>query len=78
MNDYIVSSAELSDDELMHFKYLKRVRVNGKWRYYYEKINNYLLGGRKLKKKLIVLNILKQKLVIILRIKMHILLILHS
>ena len=23
-------------DELMHFKYLKKVKVNGKWRYYYD------------------------------------------
>lgn len=24
------------DDELMHFKYIKREKVNGKWRYYYD------------------------------------------
>ncbi len=26
---------EVSDDELMHWKYIKRTKVNGKWRYYY-------------------------------------------
>lgn len=27
---------ELNDDELMHWKYLKREKVNGKWKYYYD------------------------------------------
>lgn len=27
---------ELSDDELMHWKYIKREKINGKWRYYYD------------------------------------------
>lgn len=26
----------LSEDELMHWKYIKREKVNGKWRYYYD------------------------------------------
>lgn len=26
----------MRDDELMHWKYIKRVRKNGKWRYYYD------------------------------------------
>lgn len=31
---------ELSDDELMHWKYIKRVKgKNGKWRYYYDNTN---------------------------------------
>ena len=35
MSEYIVS-----DEELYHWKYIKRERVNGKWRYYYEKDKN--------------------------------------
>ena len=34
---------ELADDELMHYKYIKREQVNGKWRYYYNdtsRVNN--------------------------------------
>ena len=31
-----LSSHEMSDDELMHWKYIKREKVNGKWRYYYK------------------------------------------
>ena len=27
---------ELSDDELMHWKYIKREKINGKWKYYYD------------------------------------------
>ena len=27
---------EVSDDELMHWKYIKREKKNGKWRYYYD------------------------------------------
>jgi hypothetical protein len=30
---------ELSDDELMHWKYIKRVRQNGRWVYYYNNSN---------------------------------------
>lgn len=26
----------LSDDELLHWKYIKREKINGKWRYYYD------------------------------------------
>lgn len=26
----------LRDDELMHWKYIKREKINGKWRYYYD------------------------------------------
>lgn len=26
----------VNDDELMHWKYVKKKRVNGKWRYYYD------------------------------------------
>jgi hypothetical protein len=26
----------IPDDELYHWKYIKRKRVNGKWRYYYD------------------------------------------
>lgn len=37
MSDYIITNGELhSTDELMHWKYIKRERVNGKWRYYYD------------------------------------------
>lgn len=31
--DYI----DLDEDEIMHWKYIKREKVNGKWRYYYDK-----------------------------------------
>ena len=27
---------EMSEDELMHAKYIKKDKVNGKWRYYYD------------------------------------------
>lgn len=38
MADYIITNGQLhSTDELMHWKYIKRERVNGKWRYYYDK-----------------------------------------
>lgn len=30
----------MSDDELMHHKYVKREKVNGKWRYYYDDKNS--------------------------------------
>lgn len=32
---YIEFDHEPTADELMHFKYIKREKVNGKWRYYY-------------------------------------------
>ena len=32
---YIEFDHEPTSDELMHFKYVKREKVNGKWRYYY-------------------------------------------
>ena len=32
---YYVGS-DVSDDQLMHWKYIKREKVNGKWRYYYD------------------------------------------
>ena len=34
---YIEFDHEPTPDELMHFKYVKREKVNGKWRYYYDK-----------------------------------------
>ena len=38
-NHYILTSSGnfivLNDDELMHWKYIKKEKVNGKWRYYY-------------------------------------------
>lgn len=30
------SMDELSDDELMHWKYIKREKIKGKWKYYYD------------------------------------------
>lgn len=33
---YVDFDHELTDDELLHFKYIKKVRKNGKWRYYYD------------------------------------------
>ena len=32
----------LKSDELYHWKYIRRERVNGKWRYYYEKNDDKL------------------------------------
>ena len=32
---YVEFDHEPTSDELMHYKYVKRVKVNGKWRYYY-------------------------------------------
>lgn len=40
MSKYIIVNGtfrEISDEELMHFKYIKREKVNGKWVYYYDK-----------------------------------------
>ena len=38
---------DLSEGEMMHWKYLRRVKLpNGKYRYYYEKDNNKLNIGR--------------------------------
>ena len=38
-NHYMLTSSGnfivLNDDELMHWKYIKKEKVNGKWRYYY-------------------------------------------
>ena len=39
MSDYIITNngiVPVSDDVLMHWKYIKRVKKNGKWRYYYD------------------------------------------
>lgn len=39
MSKYIItrgSFREINDDELMHWKYIKRKKVNGKWRYWYD------------------------------------------
>lgn len=39
MSKYVIIHGqlhEISDDELMHWKYLKREKVNGKWKYYYD------------------------------------------
>lgn len=39
MSDYIITPngmVPVSDDVLMHWKYIKRVKKNGKWRYYYD------------------------------------------
>ena len=34
-----------SDDSLQHWKYIKRERKNGKWKYYYHDDNNcYRMG----------------------------------
>lgn len=39
MSNYILKNGsfiELSDDELMHWKYSRREKVGNKWRYYYD------------------------------------------
>lgn len=39
MNKYVIIHGqlrELPEDELMHWKYIKREKVNGKWKYYYD------------------------------------------
>lgn len=39
MSQYVIVHGELvklDDDTLMHWKYIKKERVNGKWRYYYD------------------------------------------
>lgn len=36
---YVIKRKELSEDELMHWKYLSKEKIKGKWRYYYDKIN---------------------------------------
>ncbi len=39
MNKYIIIHGqlrEIPEDELMHWKYIKREKVNGKWKYYYD------------------------------------------
>ena len=43
MSNYIMHNGQLySEDELMHWKYITKKRVNGKWRYYYD--NKDILG----------------------------------
>lgn len=32
---YVVKRRKLPDDELMHFKYIKKIKKDGKWKYYY-------------------------------------------
>ena len=39
MSQYVIVHGELvklDEDSLMHWKYIKKERVNGKWRYYYD------------------------------------------
>lgn len=39
VSDYIITPngmVPVSDDVLMHWKYIKRVKKNGKWKYYYD------------------------------------------
>lgn len=36
--DYVEFDHELGPDELMHFKYISKKKINGKWRYYYDKL----------------------------------------
>lgn len=47
-----MNNVPIKDDELYHWKYLHRERVNGKWRYYYKKDDNKLSVGRVSKDKL--------------------------
>lgn len=35
---------KLADDELMHWKYIKKEKIKGKWRYYYNNAKDYLTG----------------------------------
>ena len=39
---YAVTRSDSKTDELKHFKYIKRVKKNGKWRYYYDESSNKL------------------------------------
>jgi hypothetical protein len=51
MSNYILHNGtfvEVSDEELMHWKYIKREKKNGKWRYYYdEEAANVILDLQK-------------------------------
>lgn len=50
MSKYILthgSFREVSDDELMHWKYIKREKVNGKWVYQYDDTTDKALANRK-------------------------------
>ncbi len=61
MSNYIMHNGQLHNaDELMHWKYVKRVRKNGKWVYYYDrsqlredvgitKVNDVILTERRRK-----------------------------
>lgn len=41
MGEYIITNGELHNtDELKHWKYVKKERVNGRWRYYYDDGNS--------------------------------------
>ena len=45
---YVEFDHELSDDELCHHKYIKKERVNGKWRYYYNVgKSGFVINGQK-------------------------------
>lgn len=39
---YVEFDHELTSDELLHFKYISKKKVNGKWRYYYDKATSAL------------------------------------
>ena len=41
-NYYAVTRSDSKTDELKHFKYIRRVKKNGKWRYYYDESSNKL------------------------------------
>lgn len=34
--EVVINRSQEFDDELQHYKYIKREKVNGKWRYYYD------------------------------------------
>ena len=46
INMYVAVQRTGEKNELKHWKYLRREKKNGKWRYYYEKDNSMLNVGK--------------------------------
>ena len=42
MSDYYAIHKTKKNDELTHWKYIKKAKINGKWRYYYDTKDNKL------------------------------------